>query len=487
MAHSIERPGPGRSLSAKILGLTVIFLLLGEILIFVPSIARFRLSYLEELIASAHVASLVTRGHGEPLEPELESTLLEYVGARAVTLWRPDAAVMLGRIEPVDRVYDLRERNPIILMLDAIETLTLSDRLIRVVGASPHQSGVTVDVITAEAPMRSEMIGYARRILILSLVLSLIVASLLFASLRSMIVIPLATITERLSEFRRRPEDGSLEWQVGPGRGDEIHIVERELIEMQRGLRSALMQKTRLAALGAAIGQVSHDLKNILASAVLISDRLEGSADPEVRKVAPRLVETLERAVRLCTDTLRFAREQPRSPELARFHLRDLINEAAVAASASAAPIAGSADTGAMAAPASAARLTVENAIDAGLQVIADRDQLFRVLLNLARNSDEAADGEPCRMAFTAQVEDDAVTISVRDNGPGIAPTVLPRLFETFSVSGKPDGSGLGLAICREIMRAHGGDIELVETGPEGTAFSLRLPRREDATAKVGM
>ncbi|MGH1482710.1 MAG: histidine kinase dimerization/phospho-acceptor domain-containing protein, partial [Geminicoccales bacterium] len=79
---------------------------------------------------------------------------------------------------------------------------------------------------------------------------------------------------------------------------------------MQKGLRDALSQKTRLAALGSAVSKINHDLRNLLANAMLLSDSLDISQDPKVKRIAPRLVESMERAAKLCSDTLNFSRAE---------------------------------------------------------------------------------------------------------------------------------------------------------------------------------
>lgn len=461
MVKAVDRPTPGRGLSARLLALTVAFVLLGEVLIYVPSIARFRRSFLEERVAAAHLAALaLDLPVQERLPQALEANLLRHAGVLSITLWRPDAELMLGRVVPVDAVFDLREATPALLMVASFETLALGEgRTIRVIAESEPEPGTTVDIILDETAMRSEMLDYSWRILLLSLVLSAIVASLLFLSLRRMIVQPLRSITGRLAEFRERPEAATGERPPTP-RLDEIGVVERELERMQRGLRRALHEKTRLAALGAAVSKISHDLKSILASAVLVSDRLEASADPAVRSVTPRLVDSLDRAIRLCADTLRFAREQPRELELQSFRLRALVEEV------------GAVVTG------DAPGLAWRNMVDPALQVAGDRDQLYRVLLNLGRNSRHALGERPGEIRITAQRSGTETRIEVRDDGPGLPERVREHLFESFSGSTRADGSGLGLAICLEIMRAHGGDIALLDTGPAGTSFELRLPAR---------
>ena len=229
-----------------------------------------------------------------------------------------------------------------------------------------------VDITLPEAPMWVAMVDYSIRILTLSIVLSLLVAAMLFFGLQRMIVRPLRRITGEIAAFRSRPEDGTVDREPEP-RADEIGVVEGELATMRAGLRSALAEKTRLAALGAGMSRIGHDLRNILATAVLISDRLEGSADPAVRRVAPRLRgdpgprrAAVRRDAELC----------PHRP-----------------AGAAAAPgLAGRAGGKGARATLDAARAGVawRLAVPADLVVEADPDQLFRVLFNLAQNAIEA-------------------------------------------------------------------------------------------------
>ncbi len=466
MAGPSDRPSPGRGLSARILLLAIAFLLLGEVLVYLPSIARFRLTYLQEHLAAARLATLSLEvPHEGALPADLEAQLLSHAGVRSITLWATRPERMLGKMMPVDRVYDLRTPTPAELVLDSLEALTAGpDQVIRVIGPSPMDPDMTIDVTLDEDPLRAAMLDYSSRIVTLSLVLSGIMAALLFLSLRRMIVMPLRSITAGLEAFRQKPEDRSVD-RPPSGRTDEIGIVEREIGDMQRDLRQALSQKTRLAALGAAVGKVSHDLKNILASAVLVSDRLEASADPAVRKVAPRLVQSLDRAIRLCIDTLSFAREQPPEPSFTRFALLPLLDEVAEAVTAD------------------SPWLTWRNDGPVGLEIVADRDQLYRVLLNLGRNSREAMMERGGEIHVGIDQRGEEIHVMIRDTGPGIPDAVLPRLFTTFSGSTKPGGSGLGLAICREIMRAHGGDVRLVDTSPGSTTFEVVLPLRATAGA----
>ncbi|HFD16123.1 MAG TPA: HAMP domain-containing histidine kinase, partial [Rhodospirillales bacterium] len=449
------RPPWGRGLSSRILALSVAFLLLGEILIYLPSIARFRLTYLEERLARAYIATLPLDPAGTvPVAMEIEDAILSHVGLLQIRIRRPDGELVLGQPAPVARTFDLAEANWVSLIYDSLEALAArGTRLIRVRAPATTEVGAEVEIVLPEAAMWMEMVDYSQRILLLSLTLAIILASLLFWSLRRMIVRPLCEVTEHLARFSVAPEDATHDLTPS-GRRDELGIVERQVARMQCELRRAFLQKTRLAALGAAVARINHDLKNILASAMLISDRLEHSGDPRVQQPASRLLLTLERAARLCTTTLDFARSAPEAPRLRRFPLRELVEEVVASARDD---------------------IRVETEVPPDLTVSADRDQLYRVLLNLLRNAEQVL-GEDGKVRIAATREDGAVVLTVEDNGPGVPEKVRERLFQPFAAGNAGGGTGLGLAICKEILRAHGGDIALARSDSRGTRFRLWLP-----------
>ena len=456
----IPMPRLARSLSARLLVLTVAFVMLSEVLIYVPSISRYRLVYLQERLAAAHEATLALEATPDGmLSPELERELLMHARVRSIALRMPDAAyMMLGEPPPIDAAFDLRDAKAADLIRDAFVALVQTrDRVLRVVGSARVDPNVLVDVTLDEAPLRGEMFDYSGRILLLSIVISLITASLVFVSLHWLMVRPMRRITENLVTFREDPEDAS-RGIVVTGRGDEIGVAERELAEMQRGLRAALKQRARLAALGAAVGKINHDLRNILSSAVLVSDRLAHSDDPEVKRQTPALTTAIDRAVALCEDTLHFVRAG--EPELRRepielANLVDDVGEALVL------PDDGS--------------ISWRNEVAKDFTVTADRDQLFRVLFNLGRNAVEAIDGGGT-VHIGARRDPGMAAIEVTDTGPGLSAEARDHLFEPFAGSTHPGGIGLGLPIAREIMHAHGGEIRLAKSDATGTVFRLELP-----------
>ena len=249
-------------------------------------------------------------------------------------------------------------------------------------------------------------------------------------------------------------------------RHDEIGRVERELARMQDEVRQSLRARSRLVALGEAVAKINHDLRNMLTSAQIASERLASSDDPHVAKAMPRLERALSRAAALTRNVLDYGKSEEPPPVLTRIPL---------AAAATAAGEDAGLET-------SGVRLVKD--IPARFQVNADTDQLHRILVNLMRNARQAVEGDPARdvkrgkgsVRLSAAHEGGVDIIRIEDDGPGIPQRLSERLFEPF-VSGKAsDGSGLGLTISRELAANHKGELRLLRTGPEGTTFELRLP-----------
>jgi signal transduction histidine kinase len=452
-------PAWARGLSARLLLLTIAFVMVSEVLIYLPSIARFRHSYLEARLSNAHLAILaLDSSTASTVDTLLTQRLLEHAEASAIVVrsaGHGTIMLMHDQVPQPDATVDLRNMTWYVEISEALRTLTADEaRILRVIGESPKAPGVTVEVLMRESALRRAMIGYSQRILALSIMISLITASLVYLSLHFLMVRPMRRLTESMVAFRADPDNpGSA---IGPSRrSDEVGVATRELAEMQAGLAQALRQKAHLAALGEAVGKINHDLRNILSTARLVSDRLTASADPYVRKTAPTLLDAIDKAVDLCSRTLEFTREGPPTPRRSRFGLRDLVEEV----------IAG------LAPAAVGARWL--NDIDPALQIWADRDQLYRAIANLARNSMEAGAG---RIAFKAARAEGRVAMIVADDGPGIAPAAREHLFQPFAGSTRRGGTGLGLPIAREVLRAHGGDVVLQESGAGGTRFRMELP-----------
>jgi signal transduction histidine kinase len=448
-------------LSARLLMLTVIFVMISEVLIYAPSIARFRKDYLDGRIAAAHLATLALEATPDNMvSEELKIELLYHAGALAIVIAKPREVrrVLSADMPPnADAVYDLRAATFVGLIADAFMALGEGDnRVLRIVGRSPKQDGVTVEVLLHEAPMRMAMFDFSWRILALSLFISFLSACAVYLTLQWLMVRPMRRLTENMMAFRDAPED-QRNVIATSDRADEIGIVTRELAGMEDAVRTALRQKARLAALGSAITKINHDLRNILATARLVSDRLADSSDPKVQRLAPTLVGSIDRAVTLCEQTLDYARDELPRPRRERFVLGDLIEEVGRVVALL------TKDGGAW-----------QTSVPDGLVVHADRDQLFRVFVNLGRNAVEA--GARQVRVTAALAGSSNLVVEVADDGPGIPPKAQDKLFQPFAGTARAGGTGLGLAIARELVRAHGGELAMAQTSAAGTSFRIELP-----------
>lgn len=455
-----------RSLSARLLLLTIAFVMVAEVLIFAPSVARFRLNWLEDRIEAGQLAVLaIEEVPDNMVSPELARELLFRAGVHGIVAHRPSGVkLMVGEDMPptVDATVDLRRVGFFEAIGDSIAALLRHQpRTLRIVAAPAKDPSMVVEVLLSEAPMRDEMAAFGLRILQLSLFISLITAALVYLALQWMLVRPMRRLASAMMAFRDDPEDAS-RVIVPERRRDEVGVAQRELAQLQETVRQALAQRAHLAALGTAVSKINHDLRGMLSTARLLSDSLAESAAPEVRRVVPRLLDALDRAVALCTRTLDFTREGAPPLETRRFPLAGLVEDLRTAL--------GLGD----------GSPHLRNGVPPGFIVEADRAQLFRVLFNLARNAIEAG-AENVEIAAAA--ETGTAVVEVRDDGPGLPPKARANLFRPFAGSARPGGTGLGLAVAREIVRAHGGEIALEHSTAEGTLFRLVLPHRAASLA----
>ncbi len=457
------------TLSGRFLILTVIFVMLAEVLIFVPSIARYREDYLLLRLERAQIASLALLAD-DMIDVELEQELLNNAGVYNVVLRRDEMRQLILSSpipEPISATYDMRGASAGVLIKDAMMQLLETDnRVVRVIGAPVQQAGLLIEVTMDTDDLRMSMIDYGVRILALSAVISVVTAFLLFLAVRAILVRPIKGVVGYMQTYAAAPEDARS--VITPSAGvSELREAEEALHALQTELTASLKQRERLAQLGGAVAKVSHDLRNILTSAQLFTDRIESSEDPLVRRLAPKLVNSITRAVNLCESTLAFGKAEEPAPTLTRFALSETVSD--VIASE---------------------RLAVEDYdlsfaedIPAGLMVRADPEQMFRVISNLVRNARQAivASGKPGEIAVCATEDDAAWMITVRDTGPGLPPKAQEHLFQPFQGGIRKGGSGLGLAISSELVRGHGGTLVLAHTGADGTTFEICLPKGEVA------
>jgi signal transduction histidine kinase len=459
----VPRYVPG--LSAKLLLLTILFVMLAEVLVFVPSVSNFRRQWLMERMAAAQIAALAAEAApGGQLPSTLRNELLEQAKVKAIAVKRADSRILIIEMDmaaDIDASYDLRHASWLTLIADALMVYVApDDRIIRVVGEPGFDEGEFIEVVMGEAPLKAAMIRYGLDILGLSILISIITAALVYLSLDALLVKPMTKLTWNIVRFSERPEDPSR--IINPSsRRDEIGTAERELSSMQRELAETLSQKTRLAALGLAVSKISHDLRNMLSSAQLLSDRLITVKDPTVQRLVPKLIASLDRAIRLCARTLDFGQAQETPPRRQRFELAPLVTEVGDSLGLPRPKLIG---------------WSVD--IEEALEVDADRDQLFRVLSNLCRNAVQALESQDeatGEIVVAARREGSVTVIEVADTGPGVPERARAHLFKAFQSVARKGGTGLGLAIAAELVQAHGGNLTLLDT-EGGAIFRVTIP-----------
>ncbi|MDB5595325.1 MAG: sensor histidine kinase [Hyphomicrobiales bacterium] len=467
--RSAAAPGRGRrfGLASRVLLLIASFVMLAEIAIYVPSIANYRENWLRDRLTAAYTAVLVFEA--APQVPDrLIADVLASVRADTIVLKMQDSRRLLASSDMpprIDERYDLRTAGPWDAIVAAFRALAASDdTILSVLGPAP-MGGEYIEITMSEAPLRKAMLIYSANILLLSMVISIVVASLAAISINLLVLRPVRRLTSSIISFGTGPEDASRVIRPS-GKTHEIGRAEEALADMQRALARELAEKKHLAALGLAVAKVGHDLRNMLASAQLLSDRLSTLSDPLARRLAPKLVGTLDRAIAFCQSTLTYGRAVERPPELSPVVLRNVVAEAAEILN-----------------PDGSGRTTLINEVPAGIAVLADSEQVFRVLLNLFRNAFEALEtvgpqpGRAAEVTVTATSRNGLVAIEVSDTGPGIPARAQAGLFEPFKASSRPGGTGLGLAIAADLVRAHGGTIILLPPqAGQGATFRLTLP-----------
>lgn len=453
------------SLSGRLLLLTTAFVMLAEVFIFVPSVARFREDFLLLKLEKAQIASLTLLAD-DMITPELEMELLENAGVYNVVLLRDSTRqLILSDTIPasVDHSFDLRDAPALELIKDALMRIINPDeQIIRVVGEPVRGAGLMIEVTASTKMLRQEMIAYGVNILVLSAVISLFVAGLLFWAIRGLMVTPVRNLASAMTHYSQAPEDAR---RIIEPSSDAVELrdAENALLSLQTDLTSALKQKERLAQLGGAVAKISHDLRNILTTAQLFADRMEQSADPMVARAAPKLVGSIGRAVNLCETTLKFGKAEEAAPTL------DYISVAAIAAEI--------VESEQLALDGDA--ISISHDIDVSTRAFADPEQLHRVLSNLVRNARQAlvSSKKSGSVAMSATHADDGIRILVSDTGGGLPPKAVEHLFKPFQGGTRKEGTGLGLAIASELVRGHGGSLELLSTGSSGTTFEIFLPQ----------
>jgi signal transduction histidine kinase len=464
-------PAPLRhSLSTRLFRLTIVIVLAVEVLVFVPELAHERLQWLNERLDDARIAVLAAGSRpDQPIDPAVAAELLRRSGTQSISLEQPGhAPVTLAGPDTAapDRTIVLRQEGFVMHALRALQALA-ADRhdLMRVLDTSDALPGTHIQFVVSTHDETKALRHFARDFVWVSLTVACLTGALVYVAVAMLLVRPMRRLIGSIAAFRVAPEHSR---PLDPQRvsllaNDEMAVAGRELAAMQGELRDALWRNARLAALGSAVARISHDLRGILAPALLTAERLQNHPDKTVQRAGEILLRTVDRATDLVRRTLDFAREGPPPLDLRPVELALLVDDAGEAVRAPGRPF------------------TVVNRVPPGLLVRADRNQFFRVLANLLRN---AADAGARSALVSAEADRGTATIDVGDDGPGLPDAVRTALFRPFVGSTRHDGVGLGLAIARDLTLAHGGEIALASSGPEGTVFRLTLRIAQPREAK---
>jgi signal transduction histidine kinase len=465
-------PSRARGLATRMLLLTVFFVLIAQVMIYVPRVSVYRENLLRDRLSAASTAALVFAATPEGQMPkDLATKLLDSVGAKTIALKTSDKRRLLAVAEMpavVSDSYDLRDPSTIEGIRAAFRTLFAPDgSILQVIGPAPMQ-GAFLEITLNETPIKEAIWRFSRTFLTISLTVSAIVACSLWAAIWLVVLRPVRRLTSNIMAFRESPQDSGR--IISPsGRRDEIGGAEHALASMQHSLAQELGQKKRLAELGMAVAQINHDLRNMLSAAQLISDRLATIPDPLAMRLAPRLVATLDRAIAFCQATLTYSGGPDTPPLRQRFALRTVVDQAIEATHAE------HFDT-----------ISFDIDIPADLEILADPDHILRVIENLTRNAAQAltqsgpGEGRSPTIRYEAARERAIALIVVSDTGPGLPPDLAEHIFEPFHASTRRGGSGLGLAIAADLIARNGGSIAVDPRRPgdaaSGARFQIRLP-----------
>ncbi|MBX7249495.1 MAG: HAMP domain-containing histidine kinase [Caulobacteraceae bacterium] len=456
-------------LSSRLLLLTAAFVVVADLFILAPALSSFEERWLLDRIRRAEIAAGAVDVAPDNFVPDrLADRLLTSAGVTAVAIkeqGRRRLVLAAPQMEAAPDFTDLRRGRIVSWLVAPWKTLFgAPDRMIRAIASPCCRTAEFIEIVTPAEPLKRDLWSYLVRIFALSVLISVLAGALIYAALSAFIVRPMRRITASIEQFRADPEDPDAAPEHS-GRRDEIGRVEEELATMQEEVRQALRSRARLAALGEAVAKINHDLRNMLTSAQLASERLADSGDPVVAQALPRLERALDRALGLTRDVLNYGKsEVETAPRVKKAALRAAVEAAGEDAGLSPTGVVLKADIG------------------RSLSVEADPEQLHRILVNLMRNARQAVEATERVgggvVSVSAERLEGALAIRVADNGGGIPEKVLDRLFQPFAGSGRAGGAGLGLAISRELAQAHGGEVRLLETGPEGSVFELLLPQR---------
>lgn len=316
---------------------------------------------------------------------------------------------------------------------------------------------------SAEARERAE---HLRRQAVVATIACFALAIVLAAALGLWLTRAIVRRVDRLRHGARRIGAGDLAARIELDGDDELTELATAFNQMAASLareQAALVRSQKLASIGQVAAGVAHELNNPLSVIIGYTKilRRESTANADELRI---IDDEARQCQRIVSELLELAR--PNRLEIEPVDLKLLAREAVDRLE----------DAGAL------RERAVEVTGDDSVMVPADAGRLRQVIANVVVNAAEATPASG-KITIDAHAGADGATLTIADNGPGIAPEVLAQIFDPF-VTTKPHGTGLGLAIAHAIVDAHGGRIS-IESSPEtGTLVSLQLPVAARAEAR---
>ena len=468
-------------LTSKLLLVTFLFALICELAVLVPSIINFHNTWiydkLYEADFNAKLISTIKPNSSDQqdqsqnqsqikLQDSLQLLLLDSIRAELIAVQEGQTKKLVAMRENTpeyDKEFMLISGSMLSGLIQSIDTLLFgSNRVLLLTGASQYSETSIVEIIIMESYLRTDLINFIVRILGFSIPILIIFSGLVFFLLQFLFVRPVKRLSVCIERFAENPEE-SERIIVPSNRTDEIGLAEQSLANMERRLVSAIQEHRSLAHLGLAVSKINHDLRNILATAQLLLERLEDLPDPTVQRLAPKIISTLDRAVSYTRAVIDYGKTSEATPKRELICLSSLVNEVGEGLSLD-----------------SNEKIEWKNEVSDEIEIDADPEHLFRILMNLCQNSLQALESTKLpvvlkQITVSAQRHGSVVQILVADSGPGVPFMERNKIFHAFQSSFKSSGFGLGLSIAAELVKAHGGKIVLKESD-SGANFEISIP-----------
>lgn len=454
----------------RLLLLMVMSVLITQVLAFIPAIGIMQNRWLENQIKSAITLSYIVLDDKKfVLDNDLQNSILSATDSLVLSLTRNDGSVVTiqknGQDIHVDRMIDLKKYNETAAAIDALAKLFVNKssviRLQTPIADSHQIFSMTFD----DLRLRKAIFSFALQFFMISLIIAIVVTTIIYLIVYELLVRPSRNLYIQMLNFVAEPDNPNR--IIIPGsRRDEMGMAQQRIAAIESELQKNHARQKHLANLGLAVSKINHDMRNILSSAQLISDHLAEVNDPLSKRLTPKLIHTIDRAIGYTQSVMAYGRTQEQKPHLQLLSLHVMLN-----------------DIKDNLAVFGQEFVHIDNDVSENFEILADEEQLTRVLTNLLRNAVQAMTipgelekDQPRNITITASYEKNAAIIDVIDTGPGLPAKAKEHLFAPFYGSASFEGTGLGLAICFELIRGHGGGIELVEGGSHGAHFRICMP-----------